>query len=157
MQSFSIKPKQEFIPADQWVPFFESYLKQGKQLQIAPTGDSMYPFLLNGRDQVVLSLPTRACKRGDICLFRRENGLYIVHRVHHRNQKGIYMVGDHQVSLEGPLKEEQIVAVAVAIVRKGHRIDVNNKQYLFLVQVWFLLRPLRPAIITIWRLIRKLI
>lgn len=148
--------EKDVIPADQWVPVFVEMLKEGQKLKIAPHGTSMYPFLISDRDEVVLIIPNRALKRGDVVLYRRNNGIHVLHRIHHIKDGGYYMIGDSQTEIEGPLEKEQILAIAESIIRKGKQISCNDKGYLLLYGVWLRIRILRPMIIKAWLKIRKI-
>lgn len=146
-----------YVAADEWMPFVLELLKEGKKLKIAPNGYSMYPFLISDRDEVLLRLPDRALKKGDIVLYRRDNGVFVLHRIHHINEKGYYMLGDSQTWIEGPLRAEQILALAENIERKGKTISCNNKYYNLIWRIWMLFRPLRPMLMKVWLLVRKIV
>lgn len=55
--------------------------KDGAVIPVA--GNSMEPFLKNGRDQVYLVKPEQNTQYqpGDIVLFQRKNGQYVLHRI----------------------------------------------------------------------------
>ena len=76
-------------------------LQQGETSVAVPVaGGSMVPFLHNG-DTVYLDLPDSPVKRGDIVLYTRSYGRYILHRVYRVRRDGSYiMVGDAQTELE---------------------------------------------------------
>ena len=152
-------PKKElYIRADDWMPVYLEMIEAGKEVRLSPTGYSMYPFLAGKRDEAVLTKVPTKLERGDICVFRRENGKYIIHRIHHIDKNGgIYMVGDAQSELEGPLDKAQMVAFAKALVRKGKEVPCDDRLYRFKWKCWMLLRPVRPLIIRVFNFLRKLI
>lgn len=132
-----------------------SALKEGQALKITPQGTSMCPFFYGGRDSVNVVVPQFPLKRGDIALYLRDNGTYVIHRIYKvkKTPTGTeyYMMGDNQNWIEGPLRESQIHAVTKSIVRKGKLIDCDtNKLYRFLSGLWLFVRPLRPFFIKIW-------
>ena len=51
-------------------------------LPLVISGNSMLPFLVHGRDTVYLSKLKRPVKKGDVLLYRRDSGAYILHRVY---------------------------------------------------------------------------
>ena len=141
------KQKEQVIPAHDWFAMLEPLLHDGCELKISPAGMSMYPFLVGGRDKVFLcAKQTRLPKRGDICLFSRDDRLFILHRVHHINQYGYFMLGDAQTQIEGPIKEENIHAIASAVVWRGKKIPSRRFWLRCLVELWLWLRPIRPYI-----------
>lgn len=152
------KLENDFIPADSWIPVFLEMLKEGKQIKISPHGFSMYPYLVSDRDEVILEAPKREYRRGDIALYRRDTGLYVLHRVHHvsKNHKEYYMLGDSQKNIEGPLRKEQLLAIAVTIIRNHKEISVDSFWYKVSYHLWFTVRIFRVRLIKVWRKIRRI-
>lgn len=152
-------PRSElYIRTDDWMPVYLDMIAEGREVRLNPTGYSMYPFLASKRDEAVLVKVPEKLKRGDICVFRREGGKYVIHRIHHIDKNGgIYMVGDAQSRLEGPLDRSQMLAYARALVRKGKEVPCDDKWYCFKWNCWMLLRPVRPLIIGLFNACRKLV
>ena len=88
----------------------EPLLKAGACIQIYPQGYSMYPFIDPRMDEVVLAgiEEGSALRRGDVVLYRRENGMLVLHRIYKIGQDGLYLLGDHQTAIEGPVRREQV-------------------------------------------------
>ena len=129
----------------------ELLLKQGKSIQIKPRGYSMYPVLVPQRDEAVIEpLAGKKLKRGEVALYRRMEGqspgILVLHRVHKVTEKGIYMVGDNQKEVEGPLRPEQFLGIMVGMYRKGKYVSCSNMGYRCITGGWLLLRPVRPAV-----------
>ncbi len=129
-------------------------LPERESIKISPTGNSMRPFISGYRDDVFLIKPSFPLKRNDIALYQRESGQYVLHRIHHSkviNGETLYFfLGDSQTTLEGPIHECCIHAIATQILRKGRIIKCNNLLYRFISQVWLILQPLRPMILKLY-------
>jgi len=140
--------ENEKIPAAVWFRAILPIMREGYQLKICPAGRSMRPFLRGGRDEAVLSVPGsgRQLKKNDIVLYSIETGIYVLHRICRINRDGIYTMGDGNRNIEGPLQREEILAVTEYIIRKGKKISNDDPKYKFLVNLWRILRPFRPAI-----------
>ena len=131
----------------------EKLLKEGNNIQFKPQGYSMYPVLVPGRDEVIVTPieESQELKRGQVVLYRRykyngEKDILVLHRIWRVNEQGIYLVGDNQKEVEGPLKKSQILGVAITIIRNGKKINTDNLLYSFMTRIWLLLRPIRPVI-----------
>ncbi len=125
-------------------------LEAGKTVQIKPQGFSMYPMLVPERDSAILIKADRKrLKRGDVVLYRRNKSILVLHRIWRRSGDLVYLVGDNQEIIEGPLPLEQIRGILVAFIRKGRTISVRSPLYLFYSHMWLLLRPFRKQIRTI--------
>ena len=118
-------------------------------LPLIVSGSSMTPFLVHGRDTVYLSRLERPARRGDILLYRRDSGQYVLHRVWRVEGDGTFtIVGDAQTELERGIREDQIIAVVSAVVRKGKRMSPGDFWWEFFEKVWIRMVPLRPFL---WR------
>lgn len=127
-------------------------------IQIEPKGYSMYPLFVPGRDHAVISaIANHKVKRGDVLLFRREDGLLVLHRVWKVKEDGLYMVGDNQESIEGPINNNQVLGILVQMLRKGKRISTRNILYKCYARTWLFLRPVRPFIKKTVAKIKKII
>jgi len=128
----------------------EKILKSGNPVGFKPQGHSMRPTIVPGRDSViVVPLEERKLKRGDVALFRRREdapkypGMLVLHRVCRVKKDGIYMVGDNEKEIEGPLNKEQFLGIMTEVIRKNRHIPVTNLRYRMLTRIWLFLRPLR--------------
>ncbi len=140
--------RENIISATDWVTAIKPLLEDGHLLRISPSGLSMYPFLVGGRDEVFLRSTTiKKPVKGDIALFRRDDGMHVLHRIHHIRNNRYYMLGDAQTRIEGPVDENNVIAVVEAIIRKNRKTNCNNIILKALSGIWTMLRPFRPLII----------
>lgn len=129
----------------------EQLLAQGNNIQIRPQGYSMYPVLVPGRDEAVIEpIGDRELRRGDVVLYRRVAAdtarILVLHRIWRVKADGIYLVGDNQKEIEGPLIRSQMKGIMVGMYRKGKYISVQHPWYRVLTAGWLFLRPIRPYI-----------
>lgn len=125
----------------------EKLLSEGQVIQLFPKGYSMYPFFVPGRDMArIAPVGERRLRRGDVVLYRRDGGILVLHRIVRRNTSGIYLVGDNQKEIEGPLREDQMRGILIGFQRKGRYTSVGNLWYRMYASLWLALRPFRPQI-----------
>lgn len=111
------------IEAEQLLGEYEALWQQEDvTLPLTVTGDSMRPFLASGRDIVYLRRPNGALRRGDIALYRTEQGHCILHRVVAVEAAGYAMRGDAQRVAEHGVAHDRVLAVAVGVRRRGSYI-----------------------------------
>lgn len=149
--------RENRVASAEWIPVLLQGLEKGKKIEIIPDGYSMYPFLVSKRDKVILTKLPDKVRRGDICLFRRPDGIHVVHTVHHLDESGYYFVGDSQREIEGPVPAESVLARADAIVRREKTISCDCWSYRCIHGIWLNIRPMRYTIIMCWMKIRHLI
>lgn len=111
-----------FLDTQEYLDAVCQLLNQGETSVAVPVaGGSMIPFLHNG-DTVYLDLPRESLKRGDILLYTRSNGQYILHRVIQTNPDGsLWMAGDAQQQLEYLPDRQCVRAYVTAARHKGRR------------------------------------
>lgn len=123
-------------------------LAQGRKLVPTPVaGSSMTPFLHNG-DTAYLDLPDTPLKKGDIVLYTRPGGRYILHRIVKVNRDGSFlMLGDAQTDLERIQSAEQIHARVSKATHKGKTLTPKSPRWRFFATVWVWLWPIRPQMV----------
>ena len=136
----------------------EKTVNSGGTMPLVVTGNSMRPFMKDGRDTVWLeACKDSDCKRGKILLFRREDGKFVLHRVRKTMPDGaLVMNGDAQYWCE-KIKKEQVIAVVTHIETNGKKRSCKSLIYRIKTEVWQLLKPFRPYIFRIQRKIKKII
>lgn len=145
-----------YVKAGVMFPVISEILGTGKTARVTITGSSMSPFLRQGTDSVELAeTDFQSIRRGDIVLIRRYNGQYILHRVLSKKKDCFFMVGDAQQFVEGPLRPNQLIAVAKAVYRKDWRISCDSFWYSAFSELWLLLRPMRYPIIRAMHILRR--
>lgn len=140
----------------------EALLREGTPVGFYPQGSSMHPTIVPGRDSVIVEpLGDRRIKRGQVLLFRRPMdapvlpGKLILHRVWKVKKDGIYMVGDNEKQVEGPIDSSCFLGIMVELKRKGKTIKASNLFYRFLTGFWLFLRPVRFVIAKPFRIFKK--
>lgn len=136
----------------------EQLLKDGSAIQLKPQGYSMYPLFHPGRDEAVIeAYPIDQLRRGDVILYRRDQGILVLHRICRITSDGFYLVGDNQTEIEGPLRPDQIRGKMTGIVRGRKSFSVSHPLYRVLSSLWLFLRPIRPLFWRTAALFRKIL
>ena len=134
------------------LPFIEEAFNRGVDFQIPVTGTSMNPLLYQNRDFVKIEKPSLPLKIGDIPLYRRADGAFVLHRVVGIKANGEYiMCGDNQFLLEYGITDSNIIGIAKALIIDGKEIDVeadaeylkHKKKYLKNLKTRYPVRRLR--------------
>lgn len=126
-------------------------LRQGHSpVSIPVSGNSMCPFLHPG-DQVFLEQPGTRLKKGDVVLFTRPTGQYILHRICRVNPDGSFlMMGDNQQWKEPVRSARWIHARVTAVSRKGKMVKPGSLCWWFYAKPWLWLGPHRRWICRFW-------
>ena len=139
-------------------PLIRETLDHGQIFCLPITGTSMLPTIKGGRDRVFLSSAVLPLKKGDLPLYRRDSGQFVLHRIVSVQQDGSYVCcGDNQWIKEPGIRPDQILAIAAELERKGRRFPVSNAFYRGWVRLWTVLLPVRFIPIKLNSCVRKLL
>ena len=164
------------VPLDELAPIMSTCFAQGQEVVLTITGNSMSPFLRDKKDQVVLvACDPTDLQPGDVPLYQRRNGKYILHRIVERDdgirrtrfgEEGVLpsrcdslrytMLGDAQWQEEPHIAPDQIVAVATAFISRGKRWECHSDAYRQNRLRWHRLLWLRPVLVRLYHLPRHL-
>lgn len=117
-------------------------LRAGRAVSTETHGISMKPLLIEGKTLVVIEPLRRALKVGELPVFLRPDGKYVIHRVIGMDEKNYYTRGDNCLNFE-TVPKEQMLGVVVEIYRNGRMLRVTDRRYKLYVAFWRALTPLR--------------
>jgi len=110
-------------------------LERGDTAKIKVSGFSMYPLLSSRRDSVLLTKCDQV-KVGDVPLYQRDDGSFVLHRIM-REENGAYaLMGDNELKEEYPVYPDQIVAVAKGFYRKERFLPCDGFLYRLYSLFW---------------------
>jgi hypothetical protein len=144
-----------FTDPDKLVGRIVALLEDCEAVPLTITGNSMLPFLADGRDTVYLSKVSRPLRKGDMIFYRRDNGRYILHRVYRVESGRFWIVGDAQTSLEPGIRQDQVIAIVTAVRRKGKLLKSGSLCWKFFEKVWICMIPFRPYIFKVHALLSR--
>lgn len=107
----------------------DSVINSGGEFKIISRGTSMLPMLRDGVDTVVLVKKPGILKVGDVPLYQRENGEYVLHRIIAVKKDGYVMRGDNHIASEYPIHNDQIIGILKAYIKDGERIECTDFKY----------------------------
>lgn len=107
----------------------DSVINTGGEFKMISRGTSMLPMLRNGVDTIVIVKAEMPLKVGDVPLYVRENGEYVLHRIVKVKKDGYVLRGDNQTVSEYPICENQIAGVLTAYIKDGKRIECTDLKY----------------------------
>ena len=117
-------------------------LAAGKPAATYTTGVSMQPLLYEGKTYVIIMPLTRELKKGDLPIYIRPDGVYVIHRVIRTDEEYYYTRGDNCITYE-KIPREWVLGEIVQIYRKGRVIKTTDAGYRLYVKVWGWIYPLR--------------
>lgn len=114
-------------------------------------GCSMQPLIRKNRDSVTVVPVFRELRRGDIVLFARADGSFVVHRVRRISGSTVQTVGDACVIPDGQLAAADVWGIAVRLERNGRTFNLDSGFSRGLGRLWMLTLPVRRLYINMLR------
>lgn len=150
-----METKERIVDIHTYVPVLRELIEEGREVSLTVTGSSMAPFMVHGRDRVLIVKPDGNWKKGDIAFFQRRTSEYILHRICRVDRDGAcYFIGDGQLQIEGPIAPEQIFGKIIAVERKGKWEKPGTFWWEFFEHVWMNIIPLRRFCMRTYGLLR---
>lgn len=140
--------RKKIVDTEMYINIIREIVGEGHKVSLLITGNSMNPFLVDGRDTILVETPRMPLKKGDMAFYQRKNGRFVMHRICRvrktdTGQMLYYMVGDAQQEIEGPIEEYMIFGHITMVCRKGRWIGKGNFWWEFFEHIWIRIIPLR--------------
>lgn len=127
----------------EYVSVLRDLTEEGKTVSMLISGSSMAPFLIHQRDYIYFKKPDRPLHKGDMVFYQRSSGQFVMHRIYKIRPEGVYMIGDAQTQVEGPLDPSCVFALVIRVRRKGKDIRPGDFWWEFFEHIWLRVIPLR--------------
>lgn len=134
---------------------FEEEIEKSGKIIYTNVGDSMMPFIRQGRDILVISAVEGRLKRYDVPLYKRDSGQYVLHRILKVRENDYVICGDNRCNREYGITDRHIIGVLTGIIREGKEIPVTDLKYRIYVHFWCDFFPVRAFIIRVRQFLRR--
>lgn len=138
------------IPNDELIPEVVKMLSEGSCVTIRAKGNSMLPFIVGGKDSVVLQKKDTFAI-GDIVLAEIAPKEFFLHRIIKMDGKQIVMMGDGNLSGVEICSKDKICGHAISILHKGKQIDCYSTRERRKAMLWKKMLPIRRYLLAIYR------
>ena len=106
---------------------FEDVIAEQGRLIYTNVGDSMEPVIREG-NLLIIEAVKKPLKVGDVPLYKRDSGQYVLHRIVKIRRGEYTMKGDNRTALEKGITDRHIIGVLTGIVRNGKTYPVETAQ-----------------------------
>ena len=118
------------VANDVFFAWVEAELAEGRPVRFRLKGNSMFPLLRNGKDEITLEkCPNESLKPMDVVLFRYR-GKHVLHRIIRREGERLLIQGDGSIVAKEECTVDDVVGKVVQICRpSGKEIPVGSGQF----------------------------
>ena len=117
------------------VGLIEEVISGDGEFRLYPKGTSMLPLIKQGKDSVILVKPG-LLSIGDIVLYKRKSGQFVLHRIIKIKGKDLFLCGDNQSDIEKGITTDNVIAKVKAVYLDETRyegvVGDKNKRLYFL-------------------------
>ncbi len=121
-----------------------AFLDEGREVIVRAKGNSMLPYIRDGRDSVVLK-KSDSLEVGDIVLVQMP-GRFVMHRIIARRGDRFRMMGDGNLRGTETFRREDVLGKVIWIVKEDGRRVAPGK-----ARVWKALLPVRRLLLAVYR------
>ncbi|MBE6270985.1 MAG: hypothetical protein E7101_08545 [Prevotella ruminicola] len=128
---------------------------EGVSVTFPVNGNSMLPFIIGGRESVILQKPI-APKAGHVVLAWADGCRYVVHRIIRIDGERVTLMGDGNLAGTESCFISDIKATATHVVDDKERTHyLYNRWRKSAARIWYWLRPVRRYLLAIYRRAKK--
>lgn len=131
-------------------------VQDGVSVTFPVKGRSMIPFIIGGRESVILQKPDNL-KVGHVVLAEVGHERYVVHRIIRiEPDDHIILMGDGNIMGTESCSRENVLARATHVVdAQGQKRTLESSGQLRKARIWYRIRPFRRIILAILRRVSK--
>lgn len=134
---------------------FEEEIKKSGRIIYTNVGDSMMPYIKQGRDVLVISEVNGKLNKYDVPLYKRDSGQYVLHRILKVRENDYVICGDNRWNKEYGVTDRHIIGILTGVIRDGQEIPVTNRKYRIYVHLWCDLFPVRAFILRVCQFVKR--
>lgn len=134
---------------------FEEEIKKSGRIIYTNVGDSMMPYIKQGRDVLVISEVNGRLNKYDVPLYKRDSGQYVLHRILNVRENDYVICGDNRWNKEYGITDRHIIGILTGVIRDGQEIPVTSRIYRIYVHLWCDLFPVRAFILRVCQFVKR--
>ena len=126
-------------------------VREGVNVTLPVTGQSMLPFIIGGKESVILRRPG-VIDVGDVVLAWVDGNRYVIHRIIRIDGDRITLMGDGNVGVtEHCLLGDIKARVTHVVSADNKKRDLYSRWRVRAAKLWYWLRPIRRYLLAIYR------
>lgn len=130
-------------------------VQKGVTVTFPVTGQSMLPFIIGGKESVILHRPG-LIDVGDVVLAWVDGNRYVVHRIIKLDYDRVTLMGDGNVAVTEHCRLNDIKARVTHVVSADNKKrDLYSRWRVRAAKLWYWLRPIRRYLLAIYRRVKR--
>ncbi|MFA6770166.1 MAG: S24/S26 family peptidase [Bacteroidales bacterium] len=114
-----------------------SRIAGGERVRIRAKGNSMLPFIRDGKEQIILEKPDEeSFQKGRLLLALLPERGYLLHRVKKIDEGNVLLQGDGNLSITETCTSKDVIAEATVVIRNGKEIIKESFRWNLYRYLW---------------------
>ena len=124
--------------------------REGVRVTLPVNGNSMLPFIIGGKESVILHRPV-LIDVGDVVLAWVDGNRYVVHRIIKLDYDRVTLMGDGNLTTEHCALNDIKARVTHVVSADNKKRDLYSRWRVSAAKLWYWLRPIRRYLLAIYR------
>ena len=125
-------------------------VREGVNVTLPVKGQSMLPFIIGGKESVILHRPG-LIDVGDVVLAWVDGNRYVVHRIIKLDYDRVTLMGDGNLTTEHCALGDIKARVTHVVSADNKKRDLYSRWRVRAAKLWYWLRPVRRYLLAIYR------
>ena len=125
--------------------------REGVNVTLPVNGNSMLPFIIGGKESVILHSQGGIVDVGDVVLAWVDGNRYVVHRIIKLDYDRVTLMGDGNLTTEHCTLNDIKARVTHVVDAKDKTHYLYNRWRMLAARMWYWLRPVRRYLLAIYR------
>ena len=130
-------------------------VREGVNVTLPVNGNSMLPFIIGGKESVILHSPGGIVDVGDVVLAWVDGNRYVVHRIIKLDYDRVTLMGDGNLTTEHCALGDIKARVTHVVDAKDRTHYLYNRWRMRAAKLWYWLRPIRRYLLAIYRRVKR--
>lgn len=133
------------IPNRELMPEIHQFVLSGHSVRLRVKGQSMTPFLIDDRDEVIITsfTPEQLLPGKIVLAFIPQQDRYVLHRIINRIGNQLELKGDGNIKGVEYCEISHVIGIVNQAIRNGRFVDFTAQRWFLMFKVWRTLTPLR--------------
>lgn len=115
----------------------------------------MLPLLIEGKSHVIIAPLSEPLRVGDLPIYLRQDGKYVIHRLIRIDEQHCFTRGDNCVTHE-KVPHSWVLGKVIEINRRGKTFPVTAWGYRVYSRIWHFLFPARKLIFKVKKILKRI-
>ena len=125
--------------------------REGVNVTLPVNGNSMLPFIIGGKESVILHSQGGIVDVGDVVLAWVDGSRYVIHRIIRIDGDRITLMGDGNLTTEHCALSDIKARVTHVVSADNKKLDLYSRWRVLGAKWWYWLRPIRRYLLAIYR------